>query len=48
MTHTGVPDTYEFKVDTTTSYYHEGLYVECNAVEAGKTGYLTSHGGAGS
>lgn len=34
-------DTYSFTVDTTTSYYHEGLYVECNAGEVGQTGYLT-------
>ena len=34
MTNIGT-DTYEFSIDTSTSYYLEGLYVECNAGEPG-------------
>ena len=34
-------DTYEFTIDTSKSYYHEGIYVECNTAEAGQTGYKT-------
>ena len=32
-------DNYRFDIDTSTAFYHEGLYVECEAVEPGQTGY---------
>jgi hypothetical protein len=32
---------FEFTVDTTLPFYHEGLYVECRAKTAGITGYRT-------
>ena len=32
-------DNYQFEIDTTNSFYHEGLYIECEATEAGQTGY---------
>lgn len=29
------PDNYRFEVDTTTPYYYDGLYVECDAGDVG-------------
>ena len=38
-------DNYRFDINTANAFYHEGLYLECEAGEPGQTGYQTLHAG---